>query len=40
MQDLLELEASFLKNLAQVKAKTTVTRPRALAPSKSVEAAW
>ena len=39
-QDLLELEASFLKELAQIKSKTTVTRPRALAPSKSVEAAW
>lgn len=38
--DLLELEANFLQELAQVKAKTTVTRPRALAPSKSVESAW
>ncbi|WJI43348.1 ATP-binding protein [Mesorhizobium sp. C120A] len=39
-QDLLEMEADFLGDLARLRAMTAVTRPRGLAPSKSVEAAW
>lgn len=37
---LLEVEATFLRDLDQSKVKTVVTRPRGVAPAKSVEAAW
>lgn len=39
-QDLLELEAGFIQDLSRLRAKTTVIRPRGIAVSKSVEAAW